>query len=104
SREAAKHGFSPAELPGLVERLKSFKRIHIEGLMTMAALTDDAAAARPALAELRRLRDRLCDLWGEPGVLQHLSMGMPHDFEAASAPGATLVRLASALFEGLVPS
>jgi uncharacterized pyridoxal phosphate-containing UPF0001 family protein len=37
-----------------------------------------------------------------PGVtLQELSMGMSNDFEAAIAEGATIVRVGSALFEGV---
>ena len=34
-------------------------------------------------------------------ALDELSMGMSGDFEAAIAEGATLVRIGSALFEGM---
>jgi uncharacterized pyridoxal phosphate-containing UPF0001 family protein len=37
-------------------------------------------------------------------MLRHLSMGMTHDFEVAIEEAATLVRIGSALFEGLIPS
>ncbi len=55
------------------------------------------AGVRP----VARLRDQLQDRMGRP--LPELSMGMSGDFEAAIAEGATLVRVGSALFEGIAP-
>jgi PLP dependent protein len=34
---------------------------------------------------------------------EHLSMGMSNDFEVAIEEGATIVRLGTVLFEGIVP-
>ena len=60
--------------------------------------------ARRDFAALRQLRDRLrphCP----PGVaLDELSMGMSGDFEVAIEEGATIVRVGSALFEGIESS
>jgi uncharacterized pyridoxal phosphate-containing UPF0001 family protein len=36
-------------------------------------------------------------------TMQELSMGMSNDFEVAIEEGATLVRVGSALFEGIPP-
>jgi len=33
--------------------------------------------------------------------MRHLSMGMTHDFEIAVEEGATILRVGSALFEGI---
>ena len=52
-------------------------------------------------ARLRETRDVLRQKTGLP--LPELSMGMSGDFEAAILEGATLVRVGSALFEGLEP-
>jgi pyridoxal phosphate enzyme (YggS family) len=104
SGEEAKHGFSPGELPALLPQLKSIGFLSVNGLMTMAALTDDPESARPAFRGLRQLRDRLQESWGEPNALTHLSMGMTHDFEIAIEEGATLIRVGSALFVGLPES
>jgi pyridoxal phosphate enzyme (YggS family) len=99
SREAAKHGFAPEEVPGLVPRLAQLKCVLIEGLMTMAAYEDEPERTRPTFAALRTLRDRLA---AELGLsLPHLSMGMSNDFEIAVEEGATLVRLGTILFEGV---
>jgi pyridoxal phosphate enzyme (YggS family) len=99
SAEVTKHGWSPAGILLDAEAIVGCKRIAIVGLMTMAALEGDADAARPAFIELRETRDRLrskTDL-----ALPELSMGMTHDFEVAIAEGATLVRIGTALFEGV---
>lgn len=145
SGEAAKHGLSPAELPGIVGRLGDFRHVDVRGLMAMAGLEGDAATARADFARLRRLRDEVraplagsaaeagtslsSDLpradtvagsagtvdsssaisssaisrSGEPGGgwLAELSMGMSGDYEIAIEEGATIVRVGSALFEGL---
>jgi pyridoxal phosphate enzyme (YggS family) len=101
SREAGKHGFSPEELPGLVEQIARLQRAHVCGLMTMAAFAEDPENCRPTFAELRRLREQLAVQLGPPHRLEHLSMGMTNDFEVAIEEGATLVRIGTALFEGL---
>ena len=53
-----------------------------------------------AAAELCGTR---CNGSARPGrTLQHLSMGMSRDFEVAIEEGATMVRVGSLLFEGVV--
>lgn len=101
SREANKHGFAPEEVPGLTPRLVRPGQVRVVGLMTMAALGTSAEQARPTFAALRQLRDRLRAELGDGHALEHLSMGMSNDYEVAVEEGATLVRVGSALFEGL---
>ncbi|MCC6419338.1 MAG: YggS family pyridoxal phosphate-dependent enzyme [Gemmataceae bacterium] len=100
SGEANKHGFAPAEVDTVLAPAADLKHVRIRGLMTLAALADDAEAARPTFAALRQLRDRLRPRLGPPHALEHLSMGMSNDFEVAVEEGATLVRLGTVLFEG----
>lgn len=99
SREDAKGGFRPGELPALADTLPPRAGVEVRGLMTMAAYSDDPETARPTFAELRQLRDRLRAATGLP--LADLSMGMSGDFEVGVEEGATLVRVGSTLFEGL---
>jgi pyridoxal phosphate enzyme (YggS family) len=101
SGEPAKHGFAADELPPLVESLAAFESLEIQGLMAMAGLDEDPTSARGDFAKLRELRDRLRREWAGRFRLDELSMGMSGDFEQAIAEGATLVRVGSALFEGL---
>lgn len=99
SREAAKGGFSPDAFPALGDRLALLAGVSVRGLMTMAPYSDDPENARPAFAELRRLRDTLRARTGLE--LPHLSMGMSGDFEVGVEEGATFVRVGTTLFEGL---
>lgn len=101
SREASKHGFAPAELPGLLPRLMKLRRVRVCGLMTMAAPAEDPEHCRPTFAELRTLRDQLRATLPPPHDCGQLSMGMSNDFEIAIEEGATLVRLGTVLCEGL---
>jgi pyridoxal phosphate enzyme (YggS family) len=99
SREVAKGGFPVETMPALGEKLASLAGVSVCGLMTMAAYADDPENARPTFAELRQLRDLLRSNTGLE--LSELSMGMSGDFEVAVEEGATLVRIGTALFEGL---
>ena len=101
SREPQKGGFAPEELPGLVPHLAGLRSVRVQGLMTMAAYDPDPERCRPAFQVLRALRDDLQQRVGERHRLAELSMGMSNDFEVAIEEGATLVRIGTALFEGL---
>jgi PLP dependent protein len=99
SSEAAKQGFTPAEVEPFLAEAVAYRHVSIRGLMGMASLEGGPDAARREFAALREFRDRLkpnCP----PGVtLDELSMGMSGDFQIAIEQGATLVRVGSALFE-----
>lgn len=99
SREPAKGGFAPEDVPVLSDKLMSLPGVRCDGLMAMAAHHADPERCRPTFAELRGLRDSLRAATGLP--LPHLSMGMSNDYAVAVEEGATLVRVGSTLFEGL---
>ncbi len=101
SGEASKHGWSIdgllADLPGIA----ACRSIPIVGLMTMAPLGTEGDAARPTFAGLRELSTQLAQRLQFP--LPQLSMGMSGDYVEAVEEGATIVRVGSALFEGVDP-
>jgi pyridoxal phosphate enzyme (YggS family) len=101
SAEPSKHGWNPEGILADAEAVAACRRIPVVGLMTMAALGTTAETARGSFVALRDLRDRMRARTGLP--LNELSMGMSNDFEAAIEEGATLVRVGSALFEGVEP-
>ena len=101
SSEPTKSGFEPDEIEPILATAAEYRHVSIRGLMGMASLEGGLDVARREFAALRQLRDRL---WNKcpPGVtLDELSMGMSGDFEAAIEEGATIVRIGSALFEGV---
>lgn len=101
SGEASKDGLPVAELTSQWDALQAVPNVDIVGLMTMAPLADDPAAARPVFRDLRQLRDHLAARAASHIQLTELSMGMSGDFVVAIEEGATLIRIGSRLFEGL---
>ena len=89
--ETTKNGVKEADLPELIEYLKTCVRLKLDGLMTIPPYFDDVEKARPFFKRLREIRDEFLPN-GE------LSMGMSHDFETAIEEGATLVRVGTAIF------
>lgn len=83
-----------------VEQILALPNLRVRGLMTMAPIVADPAAARPVFASLRRLRDALRARFPDDSRTSwhELSMGMSDDFEAAIAEGATIVRIGRAIF------
>lgn len=101
SPDPSRSGAPLADVPDLVAAAAAAPHVRLRGLMGMASHPDSPAAdARRDFARLRDLRDRLA---GEapPDALQELSMGMSGDFAEAILEGSTMVRIGSALFEGV---
>ena len=94
--DPAKFGAEPAEAPRLLEFALSQSHLKVDGLMTIAPLSDDSAVAQRTFARLREIRDALAAQFGVP--LHELSMGMSGDLALAIAEGSTQVRVGSALF------
>jgi hypothetical protein len=100
--ESAKTGFALADMLPLADQFDRWPRLRIEGLMAMAALEGDADAARRDFSQLRELRDAMQRHCPPHIQLQQLSMGMSGDYEVAIEEGATMVRVGSAVWEGLL--
>lgn len=94
--DPAKSGAEPAAAPALLEAALGCPNLRVDGLMTIAPLSEDPSVARRTFSGLREIRDRLSSSTG--AALGVLSMGMSGDIEAAVAEGSTLVRVGSALF------
>lgn len=95
SGEPQKGGVEPDALPEMLAAIAQLDRLDPRGLMTMAALTEDAREQRRAFGLLRELRDAA---QREGYRLPELSMGMSGDYTVAVEEGATLVRLGTVLF------
>ena len=98
AREPQKSGCAPEEAPALARQITAggLANLRLEGLMTLAPLTDDVDVQRRTFRGLRVLRDTIKK---EEGLwLPTLSMGMSGDYATAVAEGATVIRLGTALF------
>jgi PLP dependent protein len=94
--DPAKSGVEPAEASLLLAAALGKANLRVEGLMTIAPLSDASDVARRTFANLRAIRDRLAAESG--ATLRELSMGMSGDLDDAVAEGSTIVRVGSALF------
>src|SRR5262245_11203517 len=101
SGDSAKHGFQHGEIEPLIPQIALLEHVEVRGLMTMSGLESNADQTRREFAALRGLRDRLGQDHPPNIVLNQLSMGMSGDYEVAIEEGATIVRVGSALFEGI---
>lgn len=95
-QDPAKFGAEPEEAPALLETALALPNLRVDGLMTIAPLSDDPDVAARTFVNLRTIRDDLSARFGTP--LHELSMGMSGDLEAAITAGSTCVRVGSALF------
>lgn len=95
-RDPAKFGAELEDVPALLEHAMGCAHIRIDGLMTIAPLSDDPDVARRTFSNLRECRDRLTGECALP--LSELSMGMSGDLETAVEEGSTLLRLGTILF------
>ena len=96
SGESSKSGLDPDEALDVAAEIGALEGLRVDGLMTIATLSDDEGEAHRCFSVLRDVRDNLSsDTRSEP--LQ-LSMGMTGDFEIAIEEGATIVRIGTAIF------
>ncbi len=106
TQDASKTGCSIDELERLAEYAVSCRYVQVVGLMGMSSQSVKLECgakdtARREFAELRRFRDRLQSQYARQLRLNELSMGMSTDFREAIIEGATMIRVGSALFEGI---
>jgi pyridoxal phosphate enzyme (YggS family) len=85
--EPQKAGLSPRDTLPFIDRCRTEWDLRVEGLMCIPPVDDMPAPHFALLSKLARTAG-----------LPELSMGMSADFEAATALGATFIRVGSAIF------
>jgi len=91
AHEEQKFGIAPSQLESLINHIAGLKNLRLEGLMTIAPLTDDTALIKKLFRQMYELKNA----YG----LKELSMGMSNDYKIALDEGATMIRLGRILFE-----
>ncbi len=102
SGASAKQGFSPAAIEAAVLKVRELASVRLVGLMGMGSLAGEIDTRRKEFRRLSELLQENQSLNGENIDLTQLSMGMSSDFEVAIEEGATMVRVGSTLFDGLM--
>ena len=101
SGESSKQGVAVAAATHLAEQISTLRNLKLRGVMAMGPLTQDVEATRRAFERVSELFDEMITGRFCAPEFRELSLGMSNDFEHAIEFGATLVRIGSALFEGL---
>ncbi|MCA9159357.1 MAG: alanine racemase, partial [Planctomycetales bacterium] len=86
----------------LLDRADELPGLEIRGLMAMSSLQASSDVARREFEQVRKLRDQLQGEYAGHVNLPELSMGMSGDFREAIAAGATLVRIGTKLWHGIL--
>lgn len=96
AHEPQKAGIDPKELLPLAHYIQQLPHLNLRGLMTLPPANLINYAEQ--YAHFLQLVDLKILLQQEGFTIDTLSMGMSHDFAAAIAAGATIVRIGSAIF------
>jgi len=96
--EATKFGVPPKGTVALVKELSQLQYLRVCGLMTMGPFSDDPNDSRQSFRQLAELKKEIVSEGIENIQMQHLSMGMTHDFEVAIEEGSTIIRIGTAIF------
>jgi hypothetical protein len=99
--EPRKFGVAVPAAIHLAEQICSLSNVSLRGLMAMAPLTEDRPRIRRVFERVREIFDEIVESGTCGQEFRELSMGMSHDFEEAVELGTTMVRIGTALFEGL---
>lgn len=98
TNEATKYGVKPEKVITLMKDLSLLSNVRVMGLMTMGPFSDRPEDSRKSFRQLADLKKDVQAAGIERIHMQHLSMGMTHDFEIAIEEGATILRIGTAVF------
>ncbi|MCX5851238.1 MAG: YggS family pyridoxal phosphate-dependent enzyme [Deltaproteobacteria bacterium] len=98
SGEDTKSGVAVGRAVDLVKAVAVFRNLSVQGLMAMAAWSQDPEQARGTFRAVRELRDRIIEADISGVTMKELSMGMTDEYPVAVEEGATIVRIGRAIF------
>jgi pyridoxal phosphate enzyme (YggS family) len=99
--EPQKSGAPVCAASHLGEQVASMPNLRLRGLMTMAPWTSDETELRNVFTRVRELFDEMRHDFAVGDAFDIYSAGMTNDFEIAVECGSNMVRIGTALFEGL---
>lgn len=98
AKEDTKFGIAEEEVYDLINEIKDFKHIQIEGLMTIAPFVENPEKNRIHFRNLHQLSLDIKSKNIDNVNMNVLSMGMTNDYEVAIEEGATIVRVGTGIF------
>ena len=96
--EVSKSGVDADSLFPLLETAAAREHVRLRGLMAIPPADADDTETRRFFAQMRELLARADARHYDRAQMDILSMGMSHDYAAAIAEGATIVRVGTAIY------
>ena len=96
--EESKSGFSPEEIPDILEKMGEFPNICVKGLMAIPPISQNAGEN---LVFFQKMSDLAVDIRikiRDNVMVDCLSMGMSNDYLDAIRCGSTMIRVGTAIF------
>lgn len=98
AKEDTKFGIAEEDVYELIDQIKDFEHIQIEGLMTIAPFVENPEKNRVHFRNLHQLSLDIKSKNIDNVNMNVLSMGMTNDYEVAIEEGATIVRVGTGIF------
>lgn len=98
ANEDTKFGIAKEEIYDLIDQIKDFSHIKVEGLMTIAPFVENPEKNRVHFRNLHQLSLDIKLKNIDNISMNVLSMGMTNDYEVAIEEGATIVRVGTGIF------
>lgn len=98
AKEDTKFGIAEEEVYDLIDQIKDFKHIRIQGLMTIAPFVENPEKNRVHFRKLHQLSLDIKSKNIDNVDMNILSMGMTNDYMIAIEEGATMVRVGTGIF------
>lgn len=98
AQEDTKFGTTEQGVYELIDAIKDFPHIHVNGLMTIAPFVENPEENRPHFKKMYQLLLDIKSKCIDNIDMNVLSMGMTNDYEIAIEEGATMIRVGTAIF------
>jgi len=99
--EPQKYGVPVGAAAHLAEQIESLPHLRLTGVLTMAPVDANVDRIHGCFSRIQEVFEEMRDEVVRRDDFRVLSMGMSNDFETAIECGSTMVRIGTALFEGV---
>ncbi len=96
--EESKSGFTPEDIPNIVDHFSQYPHLKAEGLMAIPPISTFPGENLQFFSKMHNLFVDISRKKYDNVIMVHLSMGMSDDFADAIACGSTMVRVGTAIF------
>ncbi len=98
AKESSKNGILEEDMSYIIEQVKNFKNITLDGLMCVAPFVENPEQNTQYFRKMRKLFIDIKDKNKDNINMKHLSMGMTNDYIIAIEEGSNMVRIGTGIF------